>query len=152
MPPMMNRLAILAPLLALVASRWESDDVEASEPSMLLQLNLGIDRASSEPDQDINYSFVPPKECWDKVPVGKEIFYLHLGKIGGCSITADLAKVVGRSNIFSNQAGEQQPQNSGRVMTPVIEFFCRLIVSILLKRCAFPSCRRCVCKTHESLL
>lgn len=43
----MNRLAILAPLLAWVASRWESDDVEVEsvESSMLLQLN--IDRASS---------------------------------------------------------------------------------------------------------
>lgn len=96
---------------------------------MLLQLN--IDRVSSELDPDINHSL---EWCFDKVPFGKEIFYLHLGKIGGCSITADLAKVVGRSNIFSNQAGEQQPQNSGRVMTTVIEFFCRLIVSISLKK------------------
>eukprot|EP00434_Breviolum_minutum_P016194 symbB.v1.2.014270.t1/scaffold1033.1/size247163/8 len=98
----MNRLAILASWsLALVASRWESDEVfEALESSMLLQLN--IDRASSEPvDQDIDYS--RPKGCWDTHPAGKEIFYLHLNKIGGCSMTADLAKVVGRSNMFSNE-------------------------------------------------
>lgn len=56
-------------------------------------------------------------------------------------MTADLAKVVNRSNIFSNQAGEQQPQNSGGVMTNRVFLqiecfnFVNLRVSILSQVC-----------------
>ena len=82
---------------------------ETLEP-LLLQLN--IHRAPFQmPDLPPDFDFSPfepddyPKYCWDDEPFDAEIFFLHLGKIAGCSMIADLAKVVNRSNIYSHQAG-----------------------------------------------
>ena len=83
---------------------------ETLEPPMLLQLN--IHRAPFQmPDLPPDFDYTPfkpddfPEYCWDPVLFDAEIFFLHLGKIAGCSMIADLSKVVNRSNIFTNQAG-----------------------------------------------
>ena len=77
---------------------------------MLLQLN--IHRAPFQmPDLPPDFDYTPferddfPEYCWDDHGFDAEIFFLHLGKIAGCSMIADLSKVVNKSNIFSNQAG-----------------------------------------------
>ena len=83
---------------------------ETLEPPLLLQLN--IHRAPNPlPDLPPDFDFSPfvdddyPSYCWNKEPFDAEMFFLHVLKTAGCSMIADLAKVVNRNNIYSAQAG-----------------------------------------------
>eukprot|EP00434_Breviolum_minutum_P032559 symbB.v1.2.028797.t1/scaffold3086.1/size64001/5 len=86
------------------------DGVWAQETLEPLLLQLNIHRAPFQmPDLPPDFDFSPfepddyPKYCWDQEPFDAEIFFLHVLKTAGCSMIADLAKVVNRSNIYSNQ-------------------------------------------------
>ena len=88
------------------------DGVWAQETLEPLLLQLNIHRAPFQmPDLPPDFDFSPfephdyPKYCWDQEPFDAEIFFLHVLKTAGCSMIADLAKVVNRSNIYSDQAG-----------------------------------------------
>ena len=88
------------------------DGVWAQETLEPLLLQLNIHRAPFQmPDLPPDFDFSPfephdyPKYCWDQEPFDAEIFFLHVLKTAGCSMIADLAKVVNRSNIYSHQAG-----------------------------------------------
>ena len=88
------------------------DGVWAQETLEPLLLQLNIHRAPFQmPDLPPDFDFSPfepddyPKYCWDQEPFDAEIFFLQPLKTAGCSMIADLAKVVNRSNIYSHQAG-----------------------------------------------
>ena len=92
-------------------SGWvRSEKTQETLEPLLLQLN--IHRAPNPlPDLPPDFDFSPfvdddyPSYCWNKEPFDAEMFFLHVLKTAGCSMIADLAKVVNRNNIYSAQAG-----------------------------------------------
>lgn len=112
--------------LAEASSLCEFEASESSD-SVLLQVNLGLLR-SEEPREAPQPSFessissaldISVLNCWNASITDAEVFYLHLSKTAGCSMVADLSKIVNRSNIWSAEVCllESQKANFDVTMT-----------------------------------
>ncbi|CAK8992415.1 unnamed protein product [Durusdinium trenchii] len=102
----MMLLAVLLSSVSLTLAAFSQVvfEPEAATNSLLqLQLQLGKDSSAPEEESDDPADYWL-SWCWDgHHPTDQEFFLLHIGKVGGCSLVADLSKLVNRSRIWTQQ-------------------------------------------------